>query len=103
MRPNPIPRHLQEGDGNLAEERRTWFDTCPGRPATKFGNIYQYLDGEPRPGFEPGPWRSHQARGYLISHIQPDMPAKIDFVGVIGSSRDDQAYFARPWPHWSDG
>jgi hypothetical protein len=47
-----------------------------------------------RPGFEAGPGRglrkhvpksrSHRASGYLFSHAQPDMPAKIDLVGLVG-------------------
>ena len=47
-----------------------------------------------RPGFEPGPGRdvrkhepksrSRRARGYPISHTQPDVPAKIDFVELVG-------------------
>jgi hypothetical protein len=47
-----------------------------------------------RVGLEPGPWRSHRARGYLISHPQPDTPAV---------PRDRQACFETPCPHWSDG
>ena len=45
-----------------------------------------------RAGLEPGPGgdrgkhvpkcRSHRARGSLISHVQPDVPAKIDLVGL---------------------
>src|SRR5947208_2475739 len=39
----PSPERPQAGVGTPAAALGTWFDTCPGRAATKFTNIYQYL------------------------------------------------------------
>ena len=76
---------------------RTWFDTCPGRPARNFTNIINTLLTHAPAGFERGPCRnvikrarisnSSWSRGYLINRDRPAVPAKIHFVGVVGGPR----------------
>ena len=72
----------------VAPAPRTWFDTCPGRAATKFTNIYQYLaDMDPcwtrilsdRDRNEPVPKsRSRRAPGHPLSASR-HMSAKTDW------------------------
>jgi len=52
----------------LPAHARCGFEPCPGRDVGKYA---------PKS-------RSHRALGYPISHAQPDVPAKIDFVELVG-------------------